>query len=46
MKKENLENPVFQVETSSLMLCLHAFPCMQAYREKPSPTPSAVQAMT
>ena len=30
--KENPENPSAQVETSSLMLCLRPFPCVQAPR--------------
>ena len=30
--KENLENHFAQVETLSLMLCLHVFTCMQASR--------------
>ena len=29
---KNLKNPSVQVETSSLMLCLRSFPCMQASR--------------
>lgn len=36
------ENLVFQIETMSLMLCLHAFACVPAHRQKPPYTPSAL----
>lgn len=37
---KNSENPFVLVETASLMLWPHAFPCVQAPRQKPAAIPS------